>query len=111
MLRTLALPILLLPLSVAAAQAGDFTSGVSTASQTVAYGDLNPLAPADAKILAVRLETAAQAVCEKAIDGMPLASRDAAVQQCMDTAINVALTRISSRMSEKVHNSLALARP
>lgn len=109
MLRTPLALIALLPLSLATAQAADLT--VST--QAVAYGDLNPLQPGDAKVLAVRLETAAQAVCEKANADTAAAptKKAAAMQQCMDVAIAAALGQIGTRVTRTVEANLAYAKP
>src|ERR1700743_2194476 len=85
----------LFTLNIAAAEAA------TTANVT--FGDLNLSHPEDAKVLAGRLQTAAKQVCLSAnpdLDGKP------EMQQCMDTAITLALAQIQSRMEQSVRANL-----
>ena len=66
----------------------------SQASVDVPFGDLNLSQPHDAKILAGRLEAAAAAVCLKANNDTPSAIPAPMMQDCIDTAINIAVSRI-----------------
>lgn len=103
MFRVLPLAALLLPLTLATAQAD-----MAVSTQTVSYGDLNPFEPSDAKVLASRLEAAAQAVCEKANVSIPASPKKAAaMQQCVDSAITAALGQIGSHVTRTVEANLA----
>src|SRR5665213_1925354 len=78
----------------------------SQASVDVPFGDLNLSRPRDAKILAERLETAASAVCLKANSDIPAR----AMQDCIDTAVNIAVSRIQSSLESKLRANLVDAR-
>jgi UrcA family protein len=100
--RILAAPtaILLVTLGLSAAHADD------TVSAPVPYGDLNLSKPADAKILASRLEDAAKSVCLQA-------NPDAApgfIQMCADAAISVAMAQIQDQMDDAVDAKLDVIR-
>jgi UrcA family protein len=90
----------LLTFTVSAAQA-DMATPVTT---DVAYGDLNLAHAEDAKILAGRLQVAAQQVCLSANPGLAGKSD---LQQCVDIAINMAMARIVSRLDQSVRVNLA----
>jgi UrcA family protein len=94
--RSLA-PAALLALSMTAAHADDYNSA------KVTIGDLNPLNPSDAKILADRLQDAAKTVCVKANPEIDSAS---AMQDCIDTAISTAMMKIESRLDQNVRAEL-----
>ena len=105
MLRTLTTATLL-ALTVTAAHAGDTTNS----SVNVAFGDLNLSRPADAKILAGRLEAAAALVCRDAADGQMGPAARRVMQECVSDAVNVALARIASAQTSAVKLYLADAR-
>jgi UrcA family protein len=92
----------LLALGIAAAQADD----LSQASTTVSFGDLNLSQPADAKILADRLEDAATSVCLKVNPDLS----PALMQQCIDSAISIAMTGIQDRLDQDVRAKLFVVR-
>lgn len=94
MLRTFAAAAIL-ALTVTAAQA----ETVTKVSVDVTYGDLNLAHPADAKILADRLQAAAQSVCKPVADGYEM-------QDCMHSAISGAIARIAGKMENNVRDSL-----
>jgi UrcA family protein len=94
--RSLA-PAALLALSIAAAHADDYNSA------KVTFGDLNPLNPSDAKILAGRLQDAAKTVCANANPGIDSAPD---MQDCVDTAISAAMMKIESRLDQNVRAEL-----
>ena len=87
-------------LTVTAADAGE------VASVSVTFGDLNLSRPADAKILATRLQAAAKSVCRTAGSGQPplIAMRE--MDSCTDTAISTALARIASVQTNAVRANL-----
>jgi UrcA family protein len=82
----------------------------SQASVDVPFGDLNLSRSHDAKILAERLETAASAVCLKVNRDMPGAIPAYAMQDCIDTAVNIAVSRIQSSLENKLRATLVNAR-
>jgi UrcA family protein len=93
---------LALALGIPAAQAND----LDQASATVPFGDLNLSQPADAKILADRLEDAAKSVCLKVnADLSP-----ALMQQCVDSAISMAMAGIRDRLDQEVRAKLFVVR-
>jgi UrcA family protein len=92
----------LLALGITAAQADD----LSQASTTVSFGDLNLSQPADAKILADRLEDAATSVCLKVNPDLS----PALMQQCIDSAISIAMTGIQDRLDQDVRAKLFVVR-
>jgi UrcA family protein len=100
MLRTFATAALL-ALSVTAAQAGDAPPSVN-----VAFGDLNLSHPADAKILAGRLQAAAIHVCHDATDGLYGVAADHVMRECVRDAIDVALAHIASSQTNAVRANL-----
>lgn len=93
----------LLALGLTAAHAED-SDVVST---TVAYGDLNLSQPADAKILAGRLQVAAKSVCLKA---NPEIAAKSSLEVCTDTAITVAMWQIEASLDQKVRSNLGSVR-
>lgn len=99
MLRTLTITALL-ALGISAAHADD-------ASTLVSYGDLNLSKPADARVLAARLQDAAAAVCLKA---NPANLSQVALENCVNVSVHMAMTRIESDMSEAVHDKLSMVR-
>jgi UrcA family protein len=82
----------------------------SRASVDVPFGDLNLSRSHDTKILAERLETAASVVCLKANSDMPGAIPARAMQDCIDTAVNIAVSRIQSSLESKLRANLVNAR-
>src|ERR1700722_1674369 len=82
----------------------------SQASVDVPFGDLNLSRSHDTKILAERLETAASAVCLRANSDMPGAIPAHAMQDCIDTAVNIAVNRIQSSLENKLRANLINAR-
>ena len=76
------------------------------ATTLVAYGDLNLSQPADAKVLADRLQVAAKSVCLQA--NPDIAPSDLSV--CADTAIHMAMGRIETSLDQKVHSTLGNVR-
>jgi len=78
----------------------------SQASVDVPFGDLNLSRSHDAKILAERLETAASVVCLKANSDMSGAMPARAMQDCIDTAVNIAVSRIQSSLESKLRANL-----
>ena len=82
----------------------------SQASVDVPFGDLNLSRSHDAKILAGRLEAAAAAVCLKANDGALDAIPAPAMQDCIDTAVNIAVSRVQSSLESKLRANLVNAR-
>jgi UrcA family protein len=82
----------------------------SQASVDVPFGDLNLSQPHDAKILAGRLETAAAAVCLKANRDTLSAIPAPVMQDCIDTAINIAVSRIQSSLEGKLRANLVNVR-
>ena len=112
LLRTLTATALL-ALGVTAAHAADFTTSNFAASDFtqvsvyVPYGDLNLAQPSDAKILADRLEEAAKSVCLKA---NPDIDSPALMQQCIGTAISVAMAGIEDTLDQEVRAKLVVVR-
>ena len=105
MLRTFAAAAIL-ALTATAAQAE--TAQVSV---NVAFGDLNLSRPADAKILADRLRTAAGKVCgdisnAKYANGATWPGAREETQECMRSAINLAIARIEGRLDNIVRGTL-----
>jgi UrcA family protein len=82
----------------------------SQASVDVPFGDLNLSRSNDTKILAERLETAASVVCLKANRDMLGAIPAHAMQDCIDTAVNIAVNRIQSSLEGKLRANLVEAR-
>lgn len=83
----------------------------SQASLNVPFGDLNLSQAKDARILADRLQTAAEQVCLKA--NPDLTDRrigQLALQQCVQSAINIAMDQIESNPGRKVRANLISAR-
>ena len=84
----------------------------SQASVDVPFGDLNLSRAQDARVLAHRLQTAAEHVCLTANDADLATSRigQQAMQECVDSAIRVAMERIESNLAGKVRANLVSAR-
>jgi len=80
------------------------------ASVDVPFGDLNLSQPHDAKILAGRLEAAAATVCLKANSDTLNAIPAPAMQDCINTAINIAVSRIQSSLEGKLRANLVNVR-
>jgi UrcA family protein len=98
LLRTLATAAIL-AFGMTAAYADDD----SATSTYVTFGDLNLSQPADAKVLADRLQDAAKSVCLKAnpeIDFQP------AMQNCIDAAIRMAMAQVETRLDQNVDTDL-----
>ena len=105
MLRILAAAALLALTTTAQAESW------SRESLQVAYGDLNLSKPADAKILADRLQDAAAKVCVSANSDTQLnahagLTRSQELRDCVDTAINVAMLRIERNLTAHVRANL-----
>ena len=100
MLRTLTLTALL-SLGVTAAYAED------EVSTKVSYSDLDLSRPADAKVLAARLQDAATAVCLKA---NPANVGAGALENCISVSVHMAMSRIQSDMDEAIHDKLTNVR-
>ena len=97
-------------LALTAATAAQAENGTRE-SMLVAYGDLNLSRPADAKILADRLQDAAAKVCLGAnsdiqFNSHPGLTKSQELQDCVDTAINVAMLRIEHSMTARVRANL-----
>jgi UrcA family protein len=80
-------------------------------STLVAYGDLNLSKPADAKILAERLQAAATKVCLSAnrdiqFNAYSDLTKSREMQDCIDTAINVAMLRVERNLTAHVRANL-----
>jgi len=99
MLRPLAITAFL-ALGIVSAQADDVTT-------QVAYSDLDLSRPADAKVLAARLQDAATAVCLKA---NPENVAKAALENCISVSVHMAMSRIESDMNEAVDGKLSNVR-
>src|ERR1700683_3458634 len=80
------------------------------ASVDVPFGDLNLSQPHDAKILAGRLEAAAATVCLKANSDTLNTIPAPAMQDCINTAINIAVSRIQSSLEGKLRANLVNVR-
>ena len=89
-----------LALGIVSAQADDVTT-------QVAYSDLDLSRPADAKVLAARLQDAATAVCLKA---NPENVAKAALENCISLSVHMAMSRIASDMNEAVDDKLSNVR-
>jgi len=100
MLRPLTITAFLV-LSIAGAQADD---DVTT---QVSYSDLDLSRPADARILAARLQDAASAVCLKA--NPENVSKDA-LENCINLSVHIAMSRIESTMAAVVQGKLSNVR-
>jgi UrcA family protein len=99
MLRTLTITAFL-TLSIAAAHAED-------ASTLVSYADLDLSKPTDAKTLAARLQDAATSVCLKA---NPANLQAAALENCVNLSVRLAMARIQSDMDDAVQAKLSNVR-
>jgi UrcA family protein len=93
----------LLTLGFAAAHADDYTQ----VSVSVPYGDLNLAQPSDAKVLADRLEDAAKSVCLKA---NPDIGSPVLMQQCIGSAVSVAMMGIEDTLDQEVRAKLVVVR-
>jgi len=100
MLRPLFLAATFLTLGFAGAQADEATTRVS-------YSELDLSRPADAKVLAARLQDAATAVCLKA---NPENLGATALEHCVDMSVHLAMTRMQSDMDEAVQDKLSNVR-
>ena len=99
MLRAIIVPALLV-LSIAGASADEATTNVS-------YADLDLSRPADAKVLAARLQDAAASVCLKA---NPENVSPGALENCINASIHMAVSRIESDMDATVHDKVGNVR-
>jgi len=95
MLRILTVTALL-TLGIVGAHADDATTLVS-------YADLDLSQPAGAKTLAARLQDAATSVCMKA---NPENIGSAALENCVNVSVHLAMSRIESDMDGAVHYKL-----
>jgi UrcA family protein len=93
----------LFALIATAADAGD----ASPPSTIVRFSDLNLSHPADAKILAGRLEVAAKQVCREEGSGQTGVAAMKEMRACTDAAIGMALARIQSAVGQAVRAQLA----
>lgn len=99
MLRPLTITALL-ALGTVSAHAEDVTTQVS-------YSDLDLSRPADAKVLAARLQDAATSVCLKA---NPDNVAKAALENCISISVHMAMSRIASDMNAAVDDKLSNVR-
>jgi UrcA family protein len=99
MLRSFALTAFL-ALGATAAYADD-------ASTQVAYSDLDLSKPSDAKTLAGRIQDAAAAVCLKA---NPENVAPAAMTNCINASVAMAVSRIQTNLDEGVHDKVSNVR-
>lgn len=77
------------------------------ATTQVSYADLDLSKPSDAKTLAARLQDAATSVCLKA---NPENLRAAALENCVDMSVRMAMARIATDMENVVHAKLSNVR-
>jgi len=91
----------ILALAITAAHADGF------ASTHVMFGDLDLSQPADAKVLADRLEDAAKSVC---IQANPDDIAPALLQNCIASSISMAMSQIESHLDQSVHAKLVNVR-
>ena len=100
MLRSFAVASALLALpavfSVTAAQAQDVSAWVS-------FADLNLSRPADAKVMADRLEGAAKDVCTRA---NPENIRPAVMESCVDASMTDALAQIEDGLDQGIQDKM-----
>src|SRR5450432_1147373 len=96
MLRILTVTALL-TLGIVGAHADD------DATTLVSYADLDLSQPAGAKTLAARLQDAATSVCMKA---NPENIAPAALENCINVSVHMAMSRIESDMDGAVHDKL-----
>jgi UrcA family protein len=99
MLRTLTFAALF-SLGIAGAYAEE-------ASTQVSYSDLDLSRPADAKVLAARLQDAAASVCLKA---NPENVSQGALANCINASVHMAVSRIESDLDGTVHDKLSNVR-
>lgn len=76
-------------------------------STQVSFSDLDLSRPADARILAARLQDAASAVCLKA---NPENVAKAALEHCINLSVHMAMSRIEGAMDEAVQGKLSNVR-
>ena len=83
----------------------------SPATIDVPFGDLNLSQAPDARVLAHRLQIAAEHVCLTANDAQLANSRlgRQAIQECVHSAIGIAMERIESNLAEKLRANLVHA--
>jgi UrcA family protein len=103
MSRTLTVTALL-ALGIASAHADETTTEATT---QVSYSDLDLSRPADAKVLAARLQDAATSVCLKA---NPENVTPVALENCISVSVHMAMSRIESDMDAVVHGKLSNVR-
>ena len=99
MLRPLTITALL-ALGIVSAHAEDATTQVS-------YSDLDLSRPADAKVLAARLQDAATSVCLKA---NPDNVAKAALENCISISVHMAMSRIANDMNAAVDDKMSNVR-
>ena len=95
----------LFTLAVTTAQATPLSPPPAYAEMNVAYGDLNLTSPADAAILADRLQTAAVTVCMKTNDAKS-SIRKILVRRCVDMAITRATSKIWSQIEASPYQAI-----
>ena len=104
MLRILTITALL-------AFSGNAALAGNQASINVPFGDLNLSQTRDARILADRLQTAAEHVCLSANEDLANSSvGQRALQECVQSAISLAMAHIESNLEQKVRANLVSAR-
>jgi UrcA family protein len=103
MLRPLTVTALLV-FGIANAHAQDAAIEATT---QVSYSDLDLSRPSDAKILAARLQDAATSVCLKA---NPQNVASAALANCINLSVHMAMSRIESDLDAAVHGKLSNVR-
>lgn len=95
----------LLTFAVTAAQAAPLSPPPAYAEMNVAYGDLNLTSPADAAVLADRLQIAAMTVCMKTNDAKS-SVRKILVRRCVDAAVAKATSQIRSQIESSPYQAI-----
>jgi UrcA family protein len=95
----------LLSLAVTTAQAAPLSPPPAYAEMNVAYGDLNLTSPADAAVLADRLQIAALTVCMKTNDAKS-SVRKILVRRCVEGAVARATSQIRSQIEASPYQAI-----
>jgi UrcA family protein len=90
-------------LGMTAAHAEGVSTDVKDVSTNVWYGDLDLSQPADARILAGRLQEAAMSVCLKA---NAKNTSSGILRSCVDVSVSMAMSRIEDSLDQAVHAKL-----
>lgn len=94
-------------LSAAVLVLGIASAHAEEASTQVPYGDLDLSQPADAKVLASRLQDAAKSVC---LQSNPDIVRQKLLQNCIDMSVSIAMARVEDGLDQAVHAKLSNVR-